>query len=234
MSEPTLSLRNIKKSFPSPSGGELNILNDVSLDLFQGENTAIVGKSGSGKSTLLHVAGCLLRPDSGSVTVLGEDVSSMSDAKLSQVRNLSFGFVYQRSLLLSDFTALENVMLPALIKGLSAKESEEKARELLSAVGLSEREKHRPSELSGGEKQRVALSRALINDPAIILADEPTGSLDEENAALVENLLLNLVSEFGKTLLLVTHNPDFAAKCSSVYTLEGKILTLRKGKEEAL
>lgn len=204
---------------------DLIILNNLDLKLENGTSTAIIGKSGSGKSTLLQISGLLDKPTSGKVIIAGKDSNLFSDKELSEMRNRYIGFIFQSNLLLTDFNALENVMIPNLIFSKDMKKAEKKAEELLASVGLSERMKHMPSQLSGGEKQRVAICRALINDPMVIMADEPTGSLDETNASEIEKLLLDICRERGKSLLLVTHNTDFADKCNIVYKLEGGMLT---------
>lgn len=215
---PVIELRNISKSFSE----DLLILDDISLEIEKGTSVAITGNSGTGKSTLLHIAGLLDNPSSGSVVIDGKNADSLRDEELSDLRNRYLGFVFQSSMLLSDFTCLENVMTPSLILGKQdRKEIESRSLSLLEKVGLSERTCHYPSQLSGGEKQRIAIARALMNDPVLILADEPTGSLDEENAVLAENLLLDLARLEQKALLLVTHNKDFAYRCDKVYEIKG-------------
>ena len=167
-------------------------------------------------------------PTDGKVICSGTDFATLDDKKRSLLRNRHIGFIFQANLLLEDFTALENVMAPALISGVKAKDCKDRAVELLERLGLADRMDHVPGKLSGGEKQRVAICRALMNKPEVILADEPTGALDEENASEVENLLLDLVREEGRSLLLVTHNQDFAFKCDNVYLLKNRNLTLEK------
>ena len=225
-----IELVSITKRFKASEKGsdEITILQDLNLNIVQGQSTAIIGKSGSGKSTLLHIAGGLDSPTDGKVICSGTDFATLDDKKRSLLRNRHIGFIFQANLLLEDFTALENVMAPALISGVKAKDCKDRAVELLERLGLADRMDHVPGKLSGGEKQRVAICRALMNKPEVILADEPTGALDEENASEVENLLLDLVREEGRSLLLVTHNQDFAFKCDNVYLLKNRNLTLEK------
>ena len=225
-----IELVSITKRFKAAEKGndEITILQDLNLSIVQGQSTAIIGKSGSGKSTLLHIAGGLDSPTEGKVICSGTDFASLDDKRRSVLRNRHIGFIFQANLLLEDFSALENVMAPALISGVKARECKDRAVELLERLGLADRMDHVPGKLSGGEKQRVAICRALMNRPEVILADEPTGALDEENASEVENLLLDLVREEGRSLLLVTHNQDFAFKCDNVYLLKNRNLTLEK------
>lgn len=225
-----IELVSITKRFKAAEKGndEITILQDLNLSIVQGQSTAIIGKSGSGKSTLLHIAGGLDSPTEGKVICSGTDFATLDDKRRSVLRNRHIGFIFQANLLLEDFSALENVMAPALISGVKARECKDRAVELLERLGLADRMDHVPGKLSGGEKQRVAICRALMNRPEVILADEPTGALDEENAFEVENLLLDLVREEGRSLLLVTHNQDFAFKCDKVYLLKNRNLTLEK------
>ena len=225
-----IELEAIVKRYKATEKGEeeITILNGVNLILKQGESTAIVGKSGSGKSTLLHIAGGLDNPSEGKVFCNGVDFATLDDKRKSQARNLHIGFIFQSNLLLEDFNALENVMAPALIAGKSIKECKPRALMLLERLGLEARKTHLPSQLSGGEKQRVAICRAIMNKPEVIMADEPTGALDEENELEVEKILLDLVKEEGRSLLLVTHNQDFAFKCDNVYLLKNHVLSLEK------
>jgi lipoprotein-releasing system ATP-binding protein len=201
-----LIAKGIKKSF-----GKLQILKDVDLSVSKGEIISIVGPSGAGKSTLLHIIGSLSKPDSGSVHINGTDLFKLSPNKLSAFRNKNIGFIFQFHHLLPEFTALENVCIPALIAKKSKKESEGKAMELLEMLDLSHRIDHKPAELSGGEQQRVAVARALINDPAIILADEPSGNLDSENASALNQLFIDLRERLNQTFVIVTHNEILAA-----------------------
>ena len=214
-----IQLRDINKSYD-----RLQVLHDVSLDIVPGRLTAIIGPSGAGKSTLLHIMGSLDRPDSGKVVFDGIDLTTLSPKKLADFRNRHVGFVFQSHLLLPEFTIEENVMLPALIGGISRNEARERARELLEQVGLKDRIAHRPAELSGGECQRAAVARALVNRPGVILADEPSGSLDSENRANLHRLFFSLRDTLGTTLVIVTHDLSLAADADYVITLaDGRI-----------
>ena len=195
-----IEIRNIRKSF-----GSLEVLKGIDMTINKGEIVSIVGPSGAGKTTLLQIIGTLDRPDAGSVVIDDIDVTSLSQKKLSDFRNQHIGFVFQFHQLLPEFTALENVMIPAYIAGVSTKEARKRAEELLQFMNLSERAAHKPNELSGGEKQRVAVARALINHPDVILADEPTGNLDSKNGLEVMQLLTQLNQE-GTTVVMVTHS----------------------------
>ncbi|MEI6574726.1 MAG: ABC transporter ATP-binding protein [Bacteroidota bacterium] len=190
---------------------ELKVLNGVSLSVEKSEIVAIVGASGAGKSTLLHIIGTLDKPDQGKISLNGTDPFSLSQKKLSQFRNNSIGFVFQFHHLLPEFTALENVMIPAMIAGISKKESAKKAEILLTQLNLSSRLTHKPSALSGGEQQRVAVARALVNNPAVILADEPSGNLDSKAAEDLHKLFFELRDQMGQTFIIVTHNSELAA-----------------------
>ncbi len=218
MHDALLTLKNITKRFQSGET-ELTVLEDLSLTVPRGASVAIIGKSGSGKTTLLNIAGGLDVPQRGEVIYNDRVLSRMKDHQLSEYRNSNIGFVFQSHILLEDFTALENVMMPSLIKGLKPSRIRQRALELLKRVDLSSRASHHPGKLSGGERQRVALCRALINDPDIIIADEPTGSLDEQSSSGIENLLFDLVREQNRTLLLVTHDIGLAQRCSDIYQL---------------
>ena len=200
-----LSLENISKSY-----GPVKILHNISLSFNPGEITAIVGPSGAGKTTLLQIAGTLDRPDGGKVIFDGKDLLNLKDKKLSKFRNHNIGFIFQFHQLLPEFTALENVALPALIAGEKKKRAFENARGWLDKLGLASRLTHKPSELSGGEKQRTAIARALINNPGIILADEPTGSLDSKNRDEIKEIISQLRDEYSHTFVIVTHDPDMA------------------------
>jgi lipoprotein-releasing system ATP-binding protein len=201
-----LIAKGITKSF-----GKLQILKGVDLTVNKGEIISIVGSSGAGKSTFLHIIGSLSRPDQGVVHINNTDIFKLSPNKLSAFRNENIGFIFQFHHLLPEFTALENVCIPALIAKKGKKESEQKAMELLEMLDLSHRIDHKPSELSGGEQQRVAVARALINNPAIILADEPSGNLDSENAAALNHLFIDLRERLNQTFVIVTHNETLAA-----------------------
>jgi lipoprotein-releasing system ATP-binding protein len=196
-----IQLHNITKSF-----GTLQVLKGIDLHIGKGEVVSIVGPSGAGKTTLLQIMGTLDTPDSGSVIVDGIDVTRLKDKDIARFRNQHLGFVFQFHHLLPEFTALENVCIPALIAGKNKKQTEMRAKELLDYLNLSERIHHKPSELSGGEKQRVAVARALINNPSIILADEPSGSLDSKNKAELHQLFFDLRDQFGQTFVIVTHD----------------------------
>lgn len=200
-----IEAKNIHKSF-----GELEVLKGVSLYIKKGEVVSIVGPSGAGKTTLLQIIGTLDKPNEGAVTINGVDFSKLKEKELAHFRNKEIGFIFQFHQLLPEFTALENTMIPALIAKKDPKEAEKKARELLSYLQLSERESHKPAELSGGEKQRVAVARALMNDPSVILADEPSGSLDTKNKEELHKLLFDLRDRFGLTVVIVTHDKDLA------------------------
>lgn len=201
-----IDIKGITKSF-----GSLQVLKGIDLHIDKGEVVSIVGPSGAGKTTLLQIIGTLDKPDSGSIMVDGIDVSSLSTKKLSDFRNQHLGFVFQFHQLLPEFTALENIMIPAFIAGKSRKEAKERAEELLAFMGLSDRASHKPAELSGGEKQRVAVARALVNNPAVILADEPSGSLDTKNKAELHQLFFDLRDKFGQTFVIVTHDEGLAS-----------------------
>ncbi|MBB5217919.1 ABC transporter ATP-binding protein [Treponema rectale] len=223
MNELILDVNGLKKSYVTPVEN-LVIFEDLDLQVFKGESVVIAGKSGSGKSTLLNIIGGLDHSDSGSVIMNGCDISKLKESELTAFRQKVLGFVFQFHHLLKDFTALENIFLPAYMAGMSKKNAMEKARALLADVGLSERASHLPAELSGGERQRVAVARALINDPQIVLADEPTGNLDPENAVLIGELLFNITRQYQKTLIMVTHDMNLAKKGSVRYFLENKKL----------
>ena len=200
-----IDIKDIKKSF-----GSLQVLRGVNLHIDKGEVISIVGPSGAGKTTLLQLIGALDRPTSGSILFNGRDLASMSDKQLATFRNRQIGFVFQFHQLLPEFTALENIIIPALIARRSRSEAEKEAMELLSIMGLQERAGHKPSELSGGENQRVAVARALINKPALILADEPSGSLDSKNKEELHKLFFELRARYGQTFLIVTHDEELA------------------------
>ena len=196
---------NITKSF-----GSLQVLKGIDLDIQQGEVVSIVGPSGAGKTTLLQILGTLEKPDGGSVLINGVDVTKLKDREMSRFRNLHLGSVFQFHQLLPEFTAMENVMIPALIARQSKKEARQRAEELLTFLGLKERLEHKPNELSGGEKQRVAVARALMNHPDVILADEPSGSLDSNNKAELHQLFFDLRDKFNQTFVIVTHDEELA------------------------
>ncbi|MBS6328203.1 MAG: ABC transporter ATP-binding protein [Prevotella bivia] len=201
-----IDIKGITKSF-----GSLQVLKGIDLHIEKGEVVSIVGPSGAGKTTLLQIVGTLDRPDSGSIVIDGIDVSNLSTSKLSDFRNQHLGFVFQFHQLLPEFTALENIMIPAYIAGKSTKEAKARAEELLGFLGLTGRASHKPNELSGGEKQRVAVARALVNNPAVILADEPSGSLDTKNKEELHQLFFELRDKFGQTFVIVTHDENLAS-----------------------
>ncbi len=200
-----IDIKGIKKSF-----GSLEVLKGIDLNIDRGEVVSIVGPSGAGKTTLLQIIGTLDRPDAGTVCVDGIDTTQLSSNKLSDFRNRHIGFVFQFHQLLPEFTAIENIMIPAYIAGTSNKEARRRAEELLQFMNLSERASHKPNELSGGEKQRIAVARALVNNPAVILADEPSGSLDSKNKAELHQLFFDLRDRFGQTFVIVTHDEELA------------------------
>lgn len=200
-----IQLQNITKSF-----GTLQVLKGIDLHINKSEVVSIVGPSGAGKTTLLQIMGTLDTPDTGSVIIDGIDVTRLKDKDIAKFRNQHLGFVFQFHQLLPEFTALENVCIPALIGGKSKKQTEERAKELLDYLNLSDRKNHKPAELSGGEKQRVAVARALINNPAIILADEPSGSLDSKNKEELHRLFFDLRDKFGQTFVIVTHDEELS------------------------
>lgn len=215
-----LSIRNIHKSF-----GALEVLKGIDTDIARGEMVSIVGASGAGKTTLLQVMGTLLRPDEGSITLADTDVTRLGDAALSRFRNQHIGFIFQFHQLLPEFTALENVMLPALIAGQSKRDAANRAAELLDFMGLTARAEHKPTELSGGEQQRVAAARALTNRPDIVFADEPTGSLDTHNRSELQALFFRLREELNQTFVIVTHDEKFAAQTDRCIRLaDGRVV----------
>jgi lipoprotein-releasing system ATP-binding protein len=228
MSDPVspalIRIEGIVKNYVS--GAEtLHILRGVSLSICRGEAVAVTGQSGSGKSTLLNILGGLDRTDSGTVTVGDTEITSLSETGLSLYRSRRVGFIFQFHYLLKDFTAMENVMLPAYIAGMKKKDALEKARALISDVRLENRMDHYPSQLSGGERQRVAVARSMVNDPDLVLADEPTGNLDPDTTAVVAELLYAGAGKWGKTLVVVTHDEKVAGRASVRYTLEGGVLS---------
>lgn len=203
-----IEAKGIRKSFAS-----LEVLKGIDFSCAKGEIVAIMGASGAGKSTLLQILGTLSTPDSGSLSIDGTDVLSLRGGELSAFRGRKIGFVFQFHHLLPEFTALENVMMPALIAGQAEKTARKRAGELLDELGLAERAEHKPSQLSGGEQQRVAIARALINDPAVIFADEPTGNLDSVTKKEIQQLFLDLRASHGQSIVIVTHDPELASAC---------------------
>ena len=215
-----IKVENINKSF-----GQVDVLKNVSLDIATGEVVSIVGPSGAGKTTLLQIIGTLSRQDSGRVLINGVDLSTIGDKKLSRFRNQNIGFVFQFHNLLGEFTALENVCIPAYIAGSDRNQTEKRAVELLELLGMKHRMNHKPAEMSGGEQQRVAVARALINSPALLLADEPSGNLDSHNRDELHSLFFELRDKFGQTIVIVTHDNDLAQRSDrKIEMLDGRII----------
>ena len=219
--QPLISVKNLNKTFITP-GSSIHVLKDIAFDVNSGEMIALMGHSGVGKSTLLHILGALDKPSSGSVLYESRDVFEMKDDALAAFRSRTIGFVFQFHHLLPEFNALENTLMPALIAGIDRKEANVKARQILNDVGLSERLTHKPGELSGGEQQRVAVARALMLDPKVVFADEPTGNLDTQTGEELFRLLMDLNNK-GITFIIVTHNDTLASKC-------GRILKMKDGR----
>lgn len=219
-----IEIRNINKSYDS-----LQVLKGISLDIVPGEIVSIVGPSGAGKTTLLQIIGSLDRPNSGQVKYDNTDIFSLKDAQLARFRNENIGFVFQFHQLLPEFTLLENVAMPALIGGISRTNAYERARELINYLGLKDRETHRPSQLSGGERQRAAVARALINKPKVVLADEPSGSLDSKNRQELHKLFFDLRRDMNQTFVIVTHDESLAADCDRIIKMrDGQIVDITK------
>ena len=220
MSEKMIEIQGITKSF-----GDLQVLKGIDLIIYKGEVVSIVGPSGAGKTTLLQIMGTLDKADAGSVVINGVEVGRLKEKELSAFRNKQVGFVFQFHQLLPEFTALENVMMPALIQGVSSGEASRKAKETLEYLGLAERASHKPAELSGGEKHRVAVARALINNPAVIFADEPSGSLDSKNKEELHQLFFDLREKLGQTFVIVTHDEGLAQLTDrTIHMVDGQIV----------
>ena len=223
-----IAAKGIEKSF-----GSLKVLKGVGLEVAKSEVVSIMGASGAGKSTLLQILGTLSTPDSGSLVIDGVDVLSLAGKALAEFRNRKIGFVFQFHHLLPEFTALENVMIPAFIAGRSKKDAEDAAKTLLTDLGLAERFTHKPSELSGGEQQRVAIARALINKPAVLFADEPSGNLDSKTKDELHKLFFSLRDKYGQTIIIVTHDPELAAMCDrSLFMRDGQFVEQASGHAE--
>ncbi len=229
--KPIICLHDIRKNFFIGTPNELKVLKGIDLTVYEGEFVSIVGQSGSGKSTLMNIIGALDRPTSGEYTLDDVDVIKAKDGELSGIRNKKIGFVFQTYNLISKTNALRNVEMPMLYAGVGRRERQKRAEELMELVGMGDRMKHLPEELSGGQKQRVAIARAMANDPAIILADEPTGALDSETGRLVMDIFHKLHKEQGKTIVLITHSPELAEETERLITLkDGEIVGERRGK----
>ncbi|HKI79063.1 MAG TPA: ABC transporter ATP-binding protein [Ignavibacteriaceae bacterium] len=225
MSEILLNAENLVKSYRTNEKAKLEVLKSVSLEIEKNKISVIIGASGAGKSTLLHLLAGLDRPDSGKVIHSGIDISTLADDKLAKFRNKNVGLIFQFHHLLPEFTAIENVAIPQMIEGKTLKTATARSKELLNNVGLSERINHKPAELSGGEQQRVAVARALSNDPDIIFADEPTGNLDSANSDAIHELIIELRDKFKKTFVIVTHNAGLVELADKVFEMkDGKLL----------
>ena len=223
MSEASLGLDGVTRTF-FQAGNELNVLRGASAEIWAGETVALVAPSGAGKSTLLHIAGLLERPTSGEVRIGGKACSTLADDRRTALRRTEIGFVYQFHHLLPEFSAAENIIIPQMVAGEPKYRAKTRANELLDLVGLADRASHRPAKLSGGEQQRVAIARALANLPSVLIADEPTGNLDQETADRVFDLLLQLTRDTGIAALVATHNPDLAARMDRTLTLKNGLL----------
>ena len=228
--KPLIEMHGIRKSYYIGKPNELEILHGIDLTVYPGEFVAIVGESGSGKSTLMNIIGVLDKPTAGEYTLDGVNIHDAKDNQLADIRNRKIGFVFQNFNLISRTNALKNVELPMLYAGVPGGERTRRAKEWLERVGMGERMKHQPNELSGGQKQRVAIARAMVNEPALILADEPTGALDSQTSRTVMDLFHEMHNTYHKTIVLITHNPELADECERVLTLrDGLIVGERKG-----
>lgn len=232
MSESIIRIDNVVKTFNIGMENELEILHKICIDIKEGEFVAIVGSSGAGKSTLMNIIGLLDKPTAGRYTLNGIDTSNMKDDELSEIRNSQIGFVFQTFNLIPRMTALKNVELPMMYKGIPQKERTAKAKKLLEMVGMCDRMSHQPNQLSGGQKQRVSIARAMANDPAIILADEPTGALDTVTGRMIMDIFHKLNKENGKTIVLITHSRELAQETDRIITIsDGKIISDKGGYE---
>lgn len=223
-----LSAENISKSFEVTKKNKLDVLKSIFLDIEDCKISVIVGASGAGKSTLLHLLSGLDRPDTGKIFYEGKNIFDFNNEKLAKFRNENIGFVFQFHHLLPEFTALENIAIPQMINGKNFKSSIEKSKELLTIVGLADRYNHKPAELSGGEQQRVAVARAIANDPKIIFADEPTGNLDSANSDSIHKLLFDLRDDLKKTFVIVTHNPDLMKLADVIFEIKDGVILRKK------
>lgn len=232
MSESIIRIDNVVKTFNIGMENELEILHKICIDIKEGEFVAIVGSSGAGKSTLMNIIGLLDKPTAGRYTLNGIDTSNMKDDELSEIRNSQIGFVFQTFNLIPRMTALKNVELPMMYKGIPQKERTAKAKKLLEMVGMGDRMSHQPNQLSGGQKQRVSIARAMANEPAIILADEPTGALDTVTGRMIMDIFHKLNKENGKTIVLITHSRELAQETDRIITIsDGKIISDKGGYE---
>lgn len=226
-----IEMHDIVKSFPIGKDETLTVLKGIDLTINEGEFVAIVGASGSGKSTLMNIIGALDKATEGEYTLDGTDIQTLGDRELSEIRNKKIGFVFQTFNLIARTSAVKNVALPMLYAGKSRQQANEKAQNLLNLVGMGDRMYHLPNELSGGQKQRVAIARSMINDPSIILADEPTGALDSVTGRLIMDLFHELHEKSGKTIVLITHSPELAGECQRIITIkDGQIISDERGK----
>jgi lipoprotein-releasing system ATP-binding protein len=225
---PLLIAEQLHKEYPTGKQETLKVLRGVDVEIHQSEIVVVIGPSGSGKSTLLHLLSGLDRPTQGRVTFDGHNLFALSERQLASFRNTAMGFIFQFHHLLPEFTALENVAMPAMIRGVNPRQFRERAAELLQEVGLGERFHHRPNALSGGEQQRVAVARALMNNPQIVFADEPSGNLDEENGVKLHNLIVQLAQKHGVTFVIATHNPDLTKRADRILRLsDGRLTPLK-------